>query len=50
MTQHSALTGADLHEPKGVAAASAGTVYIADGVGSGSWIPQVVFIYGRVVS
>jgi hypothetical protein len=36
-TPHSTLTGADLHEPKGVAAATAGDVYIADGAGSGSW-------------
>jgi hypothetical protein len=35
--QHSALTGASLHEPKGVAAASANTVYVADGAGSGAW-------------
>lgn len=34
---HSTLTGADLHEPKGVAAAAANTVYTADGVGSGAW-------------
>lgn len=39
MPLHSALTGADLHEPKGVAAASSGTVYVANGSGSGSWIP-----------
>lgn len=37
MAAHSSLTGADLHEPKGVAAASTGTVYIANGSGSGSW-------------
>lgn len=36
-TEHSQLTGAQLHEPKGVATATAGTVYIADGSGSGSW-------------
>jgi hypothetical protein len=35
--EHSALTGSDLHEPKGVAAASANRVYVADGAGSGSW-------------
>jgi len=35
--QHSALTGADLHEPKGAAAASADEVYIADGAASGAW-------------
>lgn len=37
MTAHASLTGADLHEPKGVAAASSGEVYIADGAGSGAW-------------
>ncbi len=35
--QHSALTGAELHEPKGAAAASANTVYVANGSGSGAW-------------
>lgn len=34
---HSLLTGSDLHEPKGVAAATAGQVYISNGSGSGSW-------------
>lgn len=34
---HATLTGADLHEPKGVATAASGTVYISDGAGSGSW-------------
>ncbi len=37
MTAHSTLTGADLHEPKGVESASSGTVYVANGSGSGSW-------------
>lgn len=35
--EHSALTGSNLHESKGVAAATANTVYVADGVGSGAW-------------
>ena len=35
--QHSALTGAELHEPKGAAAATAGQVYVADGAASGAW-------------
>jgi len=35
---HSTLTGANLHEPKGVAAATVGTVYVADGAGSGAWV------------
>lgn len=34
---HASLTGADLHEPKGVSAASSGQVYVADGAGSGTW-------------
>ena len=37
MVAHASLTGADLHEPKGVAAAASGTVYIANGAGSGTW-------------
>lgn len=37
MPDHSNLTGADLHEPKGVAGASSNTAYFADGNGSGSW-------------
>jgi hypothetical protein len=35
--EHSTLTGSSLHEPKGVAAASANRVYVSDGAGSGSW-------------
>lgn len=38
MPLHKDLTGADLHEPKGADAASANTVYIADGAGSGGWL------------
>jgi hypothetical protein len=34
---HSTLTDPFLHEPKGVAAASSGDVYLANGAGSGSW-------------
>lgn len=37
MALHRDLTGADLHEPKGVDTASANTVYVANGSGSGSW-------------
>ena len=38
MANHADLTGVELHEPKGAAAASANTIYVADGAGSGSWI------------
>lgn len=34
---HSLLTGADLHEPKGSDSATADSVYVADGAGSGTW-------------
>jgi hypothetical protein len=34
---HSALTDPNLHEPKGVATAASGNIYVADGVGSGAW-------------
>ena len=37
MPLHSSLTGAELHEPKGVAGASANQVYSATGSGSGTW-------------
>lgn len=37
MAEHNTLTGASLHEPKGVAAATADTLYHADGGGSGDW-------------
>ncbi len=36
MALHKDLTGTDLHEPKGQAAAAVNTVYVADGVGSGT--------------
>jgi hypothetical protein len=35
--QHSSLTGADLHEPKGVSGASSNQTYVSNGAGSGSW-------------
>lgn len=35
--QHNLITGSDLHEPKGVAAAGANQVYVANGSGSGTW-------------
>ena len=34
---HSALTGSNLHEPKGIAAAAVNKAYISDGAGSGAW-------------
>lgn len=35
--EHSVLAGTEIHEPKGIADASLGEVYVADGNGSGNW-------------
>lgn len=35
--QHNIITDPDIHEPKGVAAATSGRVYISNGSGSGAW-------------
>ena len=35
--QHSLITDPNIHEPKGIASASIGQVYVADGAGSGDW-------------
>ena len=43
-TQHSTLTGPELHEPKGADTASANEVFVADGSGSGSF--QSISAYG----
>lgn len=37
MPEHRDLTGASLHESKGVDSAAANTVYVANGAGSGAW-------------
>lgn len=38
--EHKNLTDPELHEPKGIATASSGQVYIANGSGSGTWTSQ----------
>lgn len=40
MAEHSTLTDPELHEPKGVAAAASGEVYVANGAASGVWTQQ----------
>lgn len=35
--QHKDIPDTNLHEPKGVATAAAGDIYVADGLGSGTW-------------
>jgi hypothetical protein len=34
---HASLTGADLHEPKGIGSASINTAYFSNGAGTGTW-------------
>lgn len=37
MPEHVSIADPNIHEPKGVAAATAGQAYVADGAGSGTW-------------
>tara|TARA_R110000772_G_scaffold64511_3_gene144278 strand:- start:1057 stop:1671 length:615 start_codon:yes stop_codon:yes gene_type:complete len=58
--EHSAITDPEIHEPKGVSAATSGFAYIADGAGSGTWtlVPasgsrttdEVVFVGSSLVN
>jgi len=45
---HSTLTGADLHEPKGVASASNNEVYVANGSASGAWTALQYHAHGVI--
>jgi len=45
--EHKNLSGASLHEPKGVAAAGSGTAYIANGSGSGAWTDPLASINNK---
>lgn len=35
--EHAAITDPQIHEPKGIAAATADQIYVSDGAGSGDW-------------
>lgn len=50
MAHHKDLTGTDLHEPKGVASASSGQVYVANGSGSGGWSALPVSYYALTLA
>jgi hypothetical protein len=48
---HATLTGSDLHEPKGVATATSGQVYTANGAGSGTWaLPSVSGVWTLIAT
>lgn len=51
LPNHATQTDPYLHEPKGISAATANTVYVADGAGSGSWTtaPSSVGATGSIV-
>lgn len=49
MAEHKDLTGTDLHEPKGVATASHGEVYFANGTGSGTWEANLHNTHGEML-
>lgn len=45
MALHKNMTGSDVHESKGAETAVAGTVYVANGGGSGSWVDRYSGVY-----
>jgi hypothetical protein len=46
--QHKLIADADLHEPKGVASAVSGKVYVANGSGSGAWTYPSGKVHGEI--
>lgn len=54
--QHASITDPQIHEPKGASTATADTVYVANGSGSGSWqkvdldVLDTAGVYGGVES
>jgi hypothetical protein len=48
MPEHDSITNPNIHEPKNIATASAGEVYVADGAGSGLWLPTGGTIHGEM--
>lgn len=45
--EHNTIGAGEIHEPKGIASATAGQTYIADGAGSGTW--KLEQSYGEMV-
>lgn len=46
--QHSLITDPNLHEPKGIASAAIGKVYVSDGAGSGDWVYPSGYVHGEI--
>ena len=49
MAEHSTLTGASLHEPKGADTAAIREIFVADGAGSGTWQKSLLSSHGEMV-
>jgi len=49
MPEHVDITDPELHEPKGAAAASAGQLLVADGVGGSSWAHDLTNTHGDAI-
>ena len=47
--EHSVIQDPYIHEPKGASTALAGTVYVSNGAGSGSWTASRNTIFGELV-
>lgn len=43
---HSSISDPYIHEPKGITTATAGSVYVADGAGSGDWVDAHSYVNG----
>lgn len=49
MPLHSALTDTDgIHEPKGISSATNNEVYVANGLGSGTWEPRMYTLCSHI--
>lgn len=46
--EHKDIPDVELHEPKGAASAASGDMYVADGVGGGSWQQSVMSNHGQM--
>lgn len=44
MAAHSTMSGADLHEPKGISTATINQIYVANGASSGAWTSFVTWL------
>lgn len=46
--EHDAIADGERHEPKGISTATSGHIYVADGLGSGSWSGELTPAFGQM--